>query len=166
MTMKRCVMEAKWKTTTDHIVRLFRSSLVALVPTMEQARIPWRGSEAYDDWDEIAGILYKNIVARSLQWAIGADTALEDLLPPYNIIVSSYSKRNIMQVLAPDFAESPAAFIGFSTAAEPFDVVDCLRIDANGRAIGEVVNCSLDQVSFCFYHRASGLIFNEIVVEL
>jgi hypothetical protein len=141
-----------WETSVKALIELFRAALLLLLPTMDKAHIPWREGEAYDDWDEIAEVLYRNIVGRSLQSALGGDPDLDTLLPQYNMKISSYSNRYILRIARP-VTDGPTAFIGLSTNKEPFDTVDYVRLDSTGKIIGEILKCSLDEASFEFCYQ-------------
>ncbi|MEM1367735.1 MAG: hypothetical protein AAGG02_06895 [Cyanobacteria bacterium P01_H01_bin.15] len=51
----------------EELLDIFRGGLMALIPTMEHAKIPWQQAENYDDWDAIAETLYEQIVIDALR---------------------------------------------------------------------------------------------------
>lgn len=114
------IQQETWRTSVTELMLIFRSALVSLVPSMEQARIAWREPEAYDDWDDIAATLYHNIVVRSLQWSELGDERLT--LPEYGLVRPQYSGSVI--VVDSEHGrrdQGLPVFVGFSTRDTPFD---------------------------------------------
>lgn len=123
-------VDAPWKTSVGALLTTFRQALVALVPAMDQARIPWQDGYAYDDWDDIASALFRNIVERSLQHA--REVAALTQLPAYGMLLPSY--RDCPSIIRCTTAEQPPGlglvFVSLSTQKEPFDTVTCARTDS------------------------------------
>jgi hypothetical protein len=94
---------------------------------MDVVKIGWRDNEAYDDWDDIASTLYKNIVERSIRYAVGVSANTK--LPPYDTQISSYADCSYVSVEHEDFECHNLAFVRFSTRNRPFDSVACAAID-------------------------------------
>jgi hypothetical protein len=152
-----------WKTSVNELLRVFRMALIALLPAMEAARIPWKDGEAYDDWDEISDALYRNVVTRSLQWALGGEAPLDDLLPRYNMKLESYRNRGVVLVSGAQLSRA-AVFVGLSSVDSPFDTVDCVHVDNVGNVISEV-RLPLREVVFSFAKRLGSQQDQDTVTE-
>lgn len=53
---------AIWEVGVSELVVEFSTALRALVPQLDAARVEWRASERYDDFDRIAEALYASMV--------------------------------------------------------------------------------------------------------
>jgi hypothetical protein len=111
---------ATWDTSVNELLWVFRDSLIALIPAMDRAHIPWRDAQAYDDWDAIAETLFRNIVVRTLQYShSAADPAA---FCRYGFTYPSYSGKLFIQVCeSPSAQDVPNVFLSFSTHQSPFD---------------------------------------------
>lgn len=156
-----------WKTSVDELISIFRTALVALLPSMEKAHIAWREGEAYDDWDEITQSLYRNIVGRSLQSVFDNDFDLDDLLPKYNMKLLSYKERHILKIARSAPVDSNA-FVGLSSTEEPFDTVDFICIDSKGEPRGNILRIPLEKASFEFLYwsRKEPKVITDLDVDL
>lgn len=82
----------EWDTTVSGLVGTFRMGLLALVPVVERAHIPWREEDSYDQWDEIATLLYRIVVAEPLASALNVPDAR---LAPYDMMTEGYDLSHI-----------------------------------------------------------------------
>ena len=119
-----------WTTTVTELVLVFRDALAALAPVLARAHIRAAELDAYDDWDEIAESLYRNIVERSIRW--GVPGAREVALPRYATMYDDYSARPYIGVGAANATRS-AALHSFLYSAGRFDRVSAYDIDDAGR---------------------------------
>lgn len=137
-----------WPTTPDDLMGILRQALLALAPVMEEAHIPLEEGSAYDDWDEVAQTLYKNVVVRSIQWSEGLDLQLR--MPAYDMLYDDYSQ--FAYVAVKDGRSGPGSQLAFHSfvpgARRRFDTVRCIGVSNDGRALdrGQVV--AIDAVSF------------------
>ena len=155
-----------WKTSITKLIYIFRESLINLIPTLEKARISWKTKEAYDDWDEIAETLFKNIVIRSIQFhkEIGEEKELK--VPKFDFRYDNYLEMSFIEVkmkseIEKDFKtelDNIFVFRGFDTIQKPFDCVSCSRIDKSGnfQFIEEKI-FPMDKVEFSFLLREEKL---------
>ena len=126
-----------WNTSVYELMTIFQGALKAILPSVERVRIPWKQGEAYDDWDEIAEVLFRSIMERSLGYALGLELVEERILPPYDSIYQSYS--NIGRIEVDNCAENDrCVFVRLSTSSEPFDTIDYLIVGDDGTAKGHV----------------------------
>ena len=125
----------EWTTTVSDLVATFRSGIASLVPTLEQAHIPWRDEDAYDQWDEIASLLYRVVVAEPLSHAV----AVPDIeLAPYDMVLESYAAYSFIEVSAPGIPSGHAAALHrFVTDSAPFDVVEVVLLNDRTGAVVE-----------------------------
>lgn len=141
------------KTNVANLIHIFRNSLVALIPYLEQAHIPWREPDSYDEWDEIAQVLYKNIVIQSIKWSL-SDHQVESLLvPDYGMSYENYSMMSFVEVIS----GSPyMLFHRFTTTVDPLDTVMCRRVDTQGNLLkGEFEFVPIAQTHFQLQYRVS-----------
>lgn len=88
---------AVWRPSIADLLRHFQASLRTMAPLAEDAKIPWREAEAYDEWDEIASAMYDVFVARP----IAADTSISAQarpLAPYDLRLESYKQNSVIAI--------------------------------------------------------------------
>lgn len=124
-----------WRTEVGHLIKVFRNSLLDLIPHLEAVRVPWREEEAYDEWDNITTVLFENIVLRSIRW--GIDDANGDIaLPAYGQIHRDYSERALIEVFYGEPQERPKwVFLCLSSKEIPLDTVKCLGLAKDGEVL-------------------------------
>ena len=128
-----------WTTTVTELMFVFRDSLRALVPCAERLKMPWRDAEAYDDWDNIAEALYRNMVINSIEyWAwTTADATL--VVPNYDLRYPTYADKSFIEVAQP--VPDPGfyhIFLAFRTVEDPFDTVS-YQVSGEDLAIAAVL---------------------------
>lgn len=122
-----------WRTTTTEIVEVFRESLVALVPIMEKAHLPWKEGEAYDEWDRIASSVFEGIVVSTLQWGLMCGEFAEIRMPAYDMVYSDYHEFSFIEcVNISPVRDSYLVFHKFITRKNPFDTVQSYQINERG----------------------------------
>lgn len=137
---------------TDVLLTL-REALIALVPTMERARIPWREAEAYDDWDAIATVLYERLVVGTLAAGLSGDDQERGLsLPPYDLLVPSYQPYSWIQVRVPG-NEDRLVFQRFGTTHTPFDTACVVRLDGEARPTCVPMRVASNQATYLIVVR-------------
>jgi hypothetical protein len=142
-----------WNTSVNELLHLFRQSLVALLPFLEAAHIPWREEEAYDQWDAISQTLYEKLIAEPLAWGLGAVD--EFALTPYGTRLDDYSAVSFIEVLHDE--PSPGAttvLVRFATDARPLDAVEAVLLDERARATDRLERLPLEQCAFRLQHLA------------
>jgi hypothetical protein len=115
--------------TLTKLLRLLGESLAALVPFVEQAAIPWRDAEAYDEWDGIADALYNAFVESSIRDSTIGINAYP--LPRYGMRYYTYHDRSRLWLYDP--SGQRFVFFSFTSVAEPFDSVLCMPGEATDR---------------------------------
>ena len=112
----------KWTTSVNELMLTFRDSLRSLVPCMERAKIAWREPDAYDDWDDIAQALYKNIVVRSIEYSLTLNERERMVSPEYGILYPRYNDMSFIElVLGQPREDQYNVFLDFATTDRPFD---------------------------------------------
>lgn len=143
---------------------MFRNGLEALVPVVEQARIPWKGPEAYDHWDDISEAIYRSIVIGALTFVDESDPFLP--IPGYGFWLSSYAPNSFITNVA--LAEK-TAFVCFETELAPFDTCLFAALDSNLNVVGKHRIATAD-TRFLFFRRDPGatapLILDALNVSL
>jgi hypothetical protein len=142
--------EEKWATSVHILVLNFRDALVALTYYMDRAKIGWRDEAAYDDWDEIAQSLYKNMILRSVQFSLESEEGL--ITPDYGTALPSYEDMSFVEVVAKKSqSDGYLVFIGFSTLVHPFDQVRCQPVSGfDLRVTGDPFCMQLKEAQFEF----------------
>lgn len=146
-----------WRTQIDHLIDVFRSSLLDLIPHLEAAQIPWREEEAYDEWDSITSVLFENIVLRPIRWGIAGGS--RDLaLPAYGHIHEDYGERALIEVFNGESQEAMKwIFLRLASEESPLDSVKCLGLGADGEvSIGESRTIPFDKASYRVWIRDNG----------
>jgi len=138
-----------WATTVNDLMRILRRALLVLAPVMAEAHIHLEEGKAYDDWDEVAQSLYKNVVVRSIQWSEGLDLQLS--MPAYDMLYPDYSQFAYVAVQEGRKTHgSKLAFHSFiPDVHRRFDMLRCVAVANDGRALddgGEVIG--IDAASF------------------
>jgi hypothetical protein len=147
----------QWTTSVRNLILNFRDALAILTPYMDKAKIGWRDQDSYDDWDEIAQSLYKNMVLRSILFSIERKEGI--ITPEYGMIYPSYEDKSFIEVIG---STSPLdgyqVFVGFSTLEQPFDQITYQQVSGVGlRAIGEPACLRLAEANFMsIVNRESG----------
>jgi hypothetical protein len=148
--------QPEWATTVDELIELFHRALVGLVPIAEQARIPWREGEAYDDWDAIASVIYENLVMRSLQHSQVGLRAQK--FAPYDTVLASYDALGFIAVRAPGIPTGDvAAFVGFAGLSESFPAIKHVRLSQPGGKASPPLVISSYGAKFYFAHFHDGI---------
>lgn len=125
----------------SELVAIFRSSMLALLPSMAQARIRWRAEEAYDPWENIQTALFSSIVGSCVE---NAATGALFPLAPYDLRLGSYKKNTFLTVSG----RSDMVFLRLDTKGEPFDEAVFLQIDENFLSTKETSQIPLADVDF------------------
>src|SRR4051794_1808978 len=125
-----------WRAPVTDVVLIFRDALRALVPHVMRAKIEWREGAAYDDWDEIAQVLYDKIVVASTVWALPDDERSIIEFSLYNTTYASYADKTVI-VVNEKLDGERLVFHSFATQDQPFDTVRTIAVDEEGHVHGE-----------------------------
>ncbi|GGO40280.1 hypothetical protein [Deinococcus humi] len=150
-------MEERWHVTVNELITVFRDALIALIPSLEQARIPWRDSEAYDDFDKIARTLFETYVLSALRWGL-PDPEQHVHVPPWNLHGGSYRGSDWIEVVpeAEVRGGHHLALIGFSSRISPYDTVQAQPLDGVGEVQGDSIQLPFDGAQFRFqWHQGN-----------
>ncbi|HYU27389.1 MAG TPA: hypothetical protein VEO74_19410, partial [Thermoanaerobaculia bacterium] len=133
------------------------------VPHITRANIEWREGAAYDDWDEIAQLLYDKIVVASALWALPDDERSTVEFPSYNMAYASYADKTVIVVNEkPD--DERLVFHSFTTQQQPFDTARTAAVDEEGQVCGEFVLVPADTATYRIHTPARALA--ELVVDV
>ena len=126
-----------WQTSVDELVAVFQRSLISILPVMNEARIPWREGESYDDWDRIVSALYESILVDSIRWGLKHEAPSDVVMPKYETLYGTYLDLSYLRVMDRRSNDGELlAFYALASQHEPFDAVRCRTLDAN-RAVLE-----------------------------
>jgi hypothetical protein len=119
-----------WVTSVDELAKIFHAALIALVPIVERAHIPWKEPDNYDDWDAIVETIYASIVSHPV--AESSEWKMFGAIPPYDGRIDNYSGKSFLTT-----ADKPGAraFICFETEVIPFDVCLFGNLDQSGAVV-------------------------------
>lgn len=146
-------MESQQPSASVHdLLMIFRDALIALVPSMNRAMIPWREGESYDDWDLITEALYRSIVVGS------CEDLLEHSRPiaRYGFMIPDYLAHSFIAVSLPRNGPTPAAFVRFATLEVPFDMVRVRTLAPAGYTVTSTLDVPADGVSFSLFANRDG----------
>jgi hypothetical protein len=127
------------ETDVRSLIFLYRRALVALVPIVEEAQIPWRDGEAYDDWDAIAEALFDRLVLESARWSVAPQAREKVRLPRYGFTQADYSQLSFITVDNVAGSGRTAVFVRLGTSVDPFDTVIYSVADQAWRTTDEEV---------------------------
>jgi hypothetical protein len=136
------------------IISNFRAGLMAMLPVLEKANIPWRNVGMYDDFDGIAESLFEWMVLHKLE-----NNAIEqfDVVPElakYGYIYKNYSKKSFIQVIIEKDENFDLYVFNFiSTKNAPFDTLICNIIDFDGNLKDQDVEVPFEGTKFRFQSR-------------
>lgn len=140
---------SKWLTNADDLLKIFRNALIALVPHMTAAHIPWQEGESYDEWDEIAASLFKGIVVSSVRFA--NEFSEESELPKYDLLYENVKGFVLIGLKVTDSADNTWIFHRFESTKEPFDTVACYLVDSERNIIpDQAYTCPFEDAKFFF----------------
>ena len=110
-------------------------ALTALAPTAESIGVPWRAPDAYDTWDEAAQGVFNGFVGTAIRESVNASGCLP--INRYDVHADDFSQLSSIAVLT---EHGPMPFIGFDTAARPFDtcVIAYLGADLRVKSISRL----------------------------
>lgn len=128
-------MSNNWKTSVTELFAIFRGALLAIIPWLEKAKIKWKESEAYDDWDNISESLYKNIVCSSLTGEVASDYSIAK----YNSHYEDYSSIDFIQVKSESHSDKRLAFVAFQSNLSPLDNVKVAKLNKSDKVVGYLV---------------------------
>lgn len=143
---------AIWRTSVTEVVGLFRDALIALIPSLQRARLPWRDGEASDDFDALAQAAYDTYVLSALRFGLTTDEEAIHV-PPWDLHVTTYAESDWIEVITNDTAERPLALVGFKTRDTPYDTVTTQPLTAAGECRGESVHIPFEDTRFRFQWR-------------
>jgi len=112
-------MSNNWKTSITEIVTVFRGALLAIIPWVEKAKIKWKDGESYDDWDNIAQVLFENIVCSSIYGEVLSEYSLSS----YDFQYNNYSDLDYIKVKSNRHIDKYLVFVSFQTKSTSLDMV-------------------------------------------
>ena len=148
-----------WQVSTTELMMIFRESLISLIPAMEKAKIPWKDGEAYDDWDNICEVLFKNAVCNNITYKGESEKPFVQ----YGMTYKSYINNSFIGISVPDYQSPYVVFVEFKTEK---DIFDCIRVDLLDNNLNfkgsDVIK--LSGIQFAFYlNSKSGIIKKDII---
>ena len=144
------------------LLHIFRAGLLALIPVMDRARIPWREGEAYDPWENIERTLYSSIIGSCVENHVGNDESPLMLLSSYGLSYSDYRSHSFLSERGSRLAGTPNAFLEFRYGEAPFDTAVFVEIDQNQTSTSREITMPLEQVRIELAgRRESGLVYLE-----
>lgn len=124
-------MSNNWKTSVTELLAIFKGALLAIIPWLEKAKIKWKEGEAYDDWDNIADSLYRNIVCSSLTGEVASDYSIAK----YNFHYEDYSSIDFIQVKSERHSDKYLAFVAFQSISTPLDSIKVAELDKADKVV-------------------------------
>ncbi len=120
-----------WKTSVSELLTIFKGALLAIIPWLEKAKIKWKEGEAYDDWDNIADSLYRNIVCSSLTGGVTSDYPIAK----YNFHYEDYSLVDFIQVKSERYSDKYLVFVAFQSISASLDSIKVAELDKSNKVV-------------------------------
>jgi hypothetical protein len=149
--MGELTMSNTLKTSVNELLAILRGALLSIIPWIEKAKIKWKEGEAYDDWDNIAESLYKNIVCSSLTGEVASNYSIAK----YNFQYEDYSSIDFIEVRSKGYSEKKFAFIAFQSNSSPLDTLRVAELDKTNKVV-DYTNLKLDSLEFVFVKNING----------
>jgi hypothetical protein len=152
-----------WSTSVDELMGIFRDTLIALLPSMRRARIPWRSFDAYDAWDNITETLFEEIVVGPIRCGV---RDFEMKIPRYGMTHRDLTPFSFIAVLK--VAEAPLVFHRFDADDDTFSIALCFEIADWSRATASH-RVPVAEASFSFQHRqpdGSFVAVSDLAIDL
>jgi hypothetical protein len=149
--------DKSWDTSVSELVRIFRSSLLSVIPSLREAQIPIGVALGSDAWDEISEALFHHIVAEGIRHALPPFDMEEFRLPEYEMDYEDYSEMSVIGARQKgERGQSERRLVFHSFSGEALDHVLCVPVEADGsgRRDGEPVVLEWGSVDFICYQRA------------
>jgi hypothetical protein len=118
--------------TVTELICNFRAGLLGLLPSIERVGIPWKRPDAYDEWDNLAAAVYHALIVEPLRSSLPESEQEHFRLPEYDLLLSSYSGRSVIEILPPGSGRAIRVFHAFGTAEAPFDLVEWRTVLLDG----------------------------------
>ncbi len=142
--------------TINELINNFRQALLGIIPSVDAVGIPWGQNEAYDEWDSLASNLYGVLVLRPLQWTFSPNDLDSFALPPYDLLLRSYSGLSVIEVSKDNPDSTISIFHSLTTFKEPFDTVLVRPSTRAGMPISDdLLRMSLPSTVFQLRHLRS-----------
>ncbi|MFH2050320.1 MAG: hypothetical protein ABIJ12_12835 [bacterium] len=140
------------KISISELINIFRGSMISLIPWFEKLKIPWKDLDAYDDYDEIAEVLFKNMVALNL---ITEDDLDCSELPRYDFDYKDYSEFSFICIPSED-ENLFKVFVGYSSKIMPFEKIDIAIVDKNNLCVKGTETINNTDQEFTFIRNVKG----------
>ena len=136
----------------NEIINIFREALLALIPLLEKANIPWQDSEQFEEFDEIAEALFNCFVVHKIENFITESYESIPNIPKYGFHYKDYSKMSFIEI-SPSDEPYYLVFNFLVTNENAFDTVSCNKVSAEGKLLEEGLLIDFNDATFRFLHR-------------
>jgi hypothetical protein len=146
--------DKSWDTSVSELLRIFRNSLLSVIPSLREAQIPVGVALGSDAWDEISEVLFRHIVADGIRHALPPFDMEEFHLPEYEMDYEDYSGMSVIAVRQKgETGQNERRLVFHSFSGEALDHVLCVPVEADGtrRRDGEPVALEWGSVHFICY---------------
>jgi len=148
-----------WKTSVTELLTIFRGAVIAIIPWIEKAKIPWTDEDAYDDFDNIVESLYNNIVLATLENGV----LTEYSTARYGFHYTDYSKMDFIIIKSTEHPDKRLAFVCFNSLGSPLNRVHAAILNKENVVTG-FLTIDLDNLEFGFVRNAAD--YEEAITEL
>ncbi len=143
--------------TVTELVVNFRTGLLGLLPAVERVEMPWRPSDAYDEWDDLAQAVYEALVVWPLRWTLPEDQHRLFRMPRYNLLLATYAGLSLIEVVTPNSSGAIQVFHALGTGDAPFDTVVWRPVGPTGSPLSDALeSIPLDGTRFALRVYANG----------
>lgn len=135
--------------TPAEAIRNFRMALLAVIPYVEKAQIPWRGPHNYDEWDVICTSMYGSLVIEVLRWPLPEASQAGFAMPAYDLLLEDYRGLHVLEVHSDTLGPGRHIFHSLGTVSEVLDVVETRRLSEGAVPLeGALTNCPFETARF------------------
>ena len=115
-----------WRTSIKELILNYKGALQAIIPWLENIKIPYLEKEAYDDWDSISQNLYQNLVVNTIFFS--EELAAQLPFAKYDYKYECYKDLNFILCGRPNETNELIVFVSLS-AEDNFDMVNTCIIN-------------------------------------
>ena len=147
--------------SVNELIKVFRDTLISVIPFLEKVKIEWRQGQSYDDWDNISMTLYQNIVCSSLYGEVRNEYPINK----YEFAYNDFSKLDYILVYCKEYSDKKLAFISFQSVNTYLDYVKVAVLNNLEINIG-YLELRQGNLEFSFNKRTLGKreLKNEIMI--
>ena len=128
--------------TITELIANFRGALLGVQPSVEKVGIPWKRPDAYDEWDELAGVLYRTLVVDAIRARLPEADQERFRMPEYDLLLPDYGRTSFLELMPSAAGRPRRVFHALGTRQTPFDTVEWRAVSTDGTPQAEQLEMS------------------------